>query len=68
MAANPFTPVSGTVEVRMAHAAEYQAYYLGEIANQLGRIAGSLQNENGNSTRIAQSLQGIQHILPQMGR
>jgi hypothetical protein len=67
MAKTPFTPAAmQDYQARQTHAAEYTAFYLGEIAAQLQVIAGQLQNGNASSSRIAVSLVGLQHVLPSL--
>jgi hypothetical protein len=64
MAAKPFAPLDAHVEYREVHAAEYTAYYLGEIAKHLDTIAAQMKNETTNSSKIALALMGVQHVLP----
>ena len=64
LAQEPFIPSDGAAEYRQAHAAEYSAYYLGEIEKHLGEITAQMKSETANSSRIALALQGLQNILP----
>ena len=68
MHANPFVPsrgANGTTEERMAHAAEYSAFYLGVIVEKLNEIAAELKAGNSNSGRTAAALTSLTHTLPQ---
>lgn len=67
MAENPFSPLSSAhMENKQLHAAEYTAYYLGEIEKHLGEMAAQMKNETANSSRIALALTGLQQILPKL--
>jgi hypothetical protein len=68
MKAYPFAPIQGDLAMRQAHAADYSAYYLGQIAERLQEIAIILRDENTNSSKLAESAGAIAHILPNMKR
>jgi hypothetical protein len=44
MAAQPFVPADGPVELHSTHALNYIAYYLGEIEKHLSQIAANVEN------------------------
>lgn len=47
MKAQPFAPLDGSPEFRIATAIEYAAYYLGEIESHLSKIAAQAEDPPG---------------------
>lgn len=64
MRGRPFAPFNGSPELRMAVAAEYIAFYLGEIEGHLSRAAASAEADSPNLGRLANAAVGIQAFLP----
>jgi len=65
MAASPFAPLESANEAaRQQHAANYSAYYLGQIAESLEKLVQLLESGNTNSREIASAVTGIAHQLP----
>jgi len=64
MAANPFAPNGATPELRVAAAAEYIAYYLGEIESHLSKSAAHQEANTNVLSKISGHLSGISSMLP----
>jgi hypothetical protein len=63
MTANPFVPTSGQYDMRSAHAAEYIAFYLGEIEKHFGKISSSLEKTATNSELALTRLKEIAVVI-----
>jgi len=64
MKATPFKAAENLDgELRLAHAAEYTAFYLGEISNTLEKISGQMFNLSSGSTNVVLALRDIQATL-----
>ena len=68
MRANGFAPFSGNTDERQAHAAEYTAFYLGEITRALQAISASSSATADSSIKMASSAAGVAHIMANGGR
>jgi hypothetical protein len=64
MKGRPFAPTEGSTEHRIAAAAEYIAYYLGEIEAHLSKAAAHAEADTPNLSRLATAAVGIQAMLP----
>jgi hypothetical protein len=66
MSNEPFSPAQGNEIDRQTHAAEYIAFYLGEITNHLAAISGHLHNANVSGSSIGKDLKAIAQVLPRL--
>lgn len=63
MKAQPFAPLDGSPEFRIAIAIEYAAYYLGEIESHLSKIAAHAEPNLLNVSKISEKLGTISQFV-----